>query len=228
MGYKAISVLLCFLFFASLAQAETWKITSLDWQPYSGSQLTNQGNSIQKLRQVLRKEGIELIVEFYPWKRAQMLAGKPDYIGYFPAWPEEVSKGFMASKAVDTSELGVVTSKKIQPVLQFDSIDALFKRFNVGYISTYVYPDKIVRAIKSFPENANSTPHEMSLMKKISIGRIDAGITDPNVTLYLAQREGIDNIVSIQPIIEKKPLVVAFRDGDDNVKRLKLLNDLLE
>ena len=62
---------------------EVWVITSLNWQPYSGAEIMNQGNSIQKLRSILKKEKIELLVEFHPWKRSQAKAKSKEYIGYF-------------------------------------------------------------------------------------------------------------------------------------------------
>ncbi len=37
---------------------EVWVITSLNWQPYSGAALANQGNSIQRLRELLKKDNI--------------------------------------------------------------------------------------------------------------------------------------------------------------------------
>ncbi len=225
---KRVLITATLILSVSFCMAETWKITSLDWQPYSGSNLANQGNSVQKLRQVLKKANIELIVEFYPWKRAQKLAGEPGYVGYFPAWPEEVSEGFIASDTVDLSELGLITSIKMKPKIKFDSVDELFRKFKIGYIKTYVYPANITAAIKKYPDNVDSAPHERSLMKKASIGRIDAGITDPNVTLFLAEQDSISNIVALDKILEVKPLVVSFRKGSDNVKRLQLLNELLK
>ena len=56
-------VLVNFLVVCDL-NAETWRITSLDWQPYSGSDLANHGKSVEKLRGLLKKESIELIVDF--------------------------------------------------------------------------------------------------------------------------------------------------------------------
>lgn len=99
-----------FLFFISLtASGQTvWKIASLDWEPYSGNTLHTEGNSIQKLRHELRKHNIELLVEFYPWKRAQKKAASAESIGYFPAWPEEVYAGFVASPAIDWSQIAIM------------------------------------------------------------------------------------------------------------------------
>ncbi len=227
MNIRRIIILLLFImFFATTSQAgETWKITSLDWQPYSGSELTNQGNSVQMLRELLRKEGIKLLVEFYPWKRAQKIAKKDDYVGFFPAWPEEVGSGFVASPPIDWSTINIL--KRTTDTITFTSIDELFKNNKVGIIKTYVYPKAINDAMKKYPNNVDKSPSEVSLVKKLSRKRIKIAITDPNVMLFLANKEGIDNI---EPDIEimKKELVLAFRVGKDNEKRLKLLKKLLK
>ncbi|MCP4715830.1 MAG: transporter substrate-binding domain-containing protein [Deltaproteobacteria bacterium] len=204
---------------------ETWKITSLNWEPYSGAELTNEGNSIQKLRELLKKAGIKLIVEFYPWKRSQEKAKTNEYVGYFPAWPEEVYEGFIASPPVDWSEVGILKQSKSS--INFESIDDLFKKYRVGIVSTYTYPKVINDAMQKYPAHVDGTMNEKSLLKKLSVGRHPVAITDPNVMQYLAEREGISNINSVK-IIMKKELVIAFRDGEDNKQRLNLLKNLLK
>lgn len=203
---------------------ETWKIASLDWEPYSGSKLTNQGNSIQKLQEVLRKEGIRLIVEFYPWKRAQIKAGTKEFVGYFPAWPEEVAEGFVGSKAVDWSRVGVIRNTSSN--VEFSSIDELFKKYKVGLVKTYVYPKEIQDAAEKYPNRVEGATSEVLMLKKLSKGRQDVAITDPDVIHFLADQEGISNIETIH-IITQKELVLAFREGEDNAPRIKLLNKLL-
>lgn len=47
------STLLCSLSSYSNAQQTTWKITSLEWEPYSRSSMNNSGNAIQHLRSML-------------------------------------------------------------------------------------------------------------------------------------------------------------------------------
>lgn len=224
---KIVMLISAFLLVASFAigaqAGEVWKITSLDWQPYSGSDMSSQGNSIQKLRDLLQKEGIELKVEFYPWTRAQKLAKTADYVGYFPAWPEEVTEGFMASEPVDWSEIGVLTYKGSG--LQWKSVDALFSEM-VGLVGTYTYPKDITAAAAKNPANVDKASNEVALMKKLSGKRFRAAITDPAVMLYLASKEGVDNIESLK-VLEKKALVMAFRDGADNKKRMELLKKLL-
>ena len=205
---------------------ETWKITSLDWQPYSGSDMSTQGNSIQKLRELLKKEGINLIVDFFPWLRSKHNAKKEEYIGYFPAWPEEVDEGFVASKPVDWSEVSIL--KQTGSNVSFNDIDDLFKKYKVGIVQTYVYPKLIDDAMKKYPDHVDKAPDEVSLLKKLSAGRHPVAITDPNVMLYLAAKEGISNIELIEEIVIKKELVIALRNDKENKKRIELLEKILK
>ncbi|MDF2177030.1 transporter substrate-binding domain-containing protein [Aliiglaciecola sp. CAU 1673] len=218
-------MVMCFGLSAAASAEETWKITSLNWEPYSGATLSNQGNAIQKLREVLKAEGINLIVEFYPWARAKALAETNDYVGFFPAWPEEVEQGFVASNAVDWSEIGVMRNKAQE--VSFSTVDELFSKYKVGLVKTYVYPEDITKAMEKYKGKVDEAPDENSLLKKLSTGRHPAAITDPTVMMYLAQQQGTDNVEPVQ-VLTKKELVVAFRDGEDNKARIALLNKLLE
>jgi len=186
--------------------------------------MASQGNSIQKLRALLKTKGIDLVVEFYPWARAQEVARQEGYVGYFPAWPEEVSEGFTASSPVDWSEIGVLTC--MHSGLKWTSLEALFDD-KVGLISNYKYPEDIAKLVKAKPHNVDPTPNELSLLKKLSARRFKSAITDPTVMLYLADREGVDNIKTLK-ILEKKALVVAFRNSPENLKRLELLMEILK
>lgn len=223
--YVILSMIIVLLFSSSLFAEETWKITSLDWEPYSGQALPDQGSSIQKLKDILAKNGVTLVVEFHPWKRAQKLAGEKDYVGYFPAWPEEVAEGFVASPAVDWSEIGLLKQKEAN--VSFDNMDTLFKNYKVGVVSTYVYPEVINAAMAKYPANTVKAMDETALLKMLSSGRFDAAVTDPAVMLYLAEKNGISNIEAITPAILKKELVIAFRAGDDNKPRLDKIKEIL-
>ncbi|MDF2177031.1 transporter substrate-binding domain-containing protein [Aliiglaciecola sp. CAU 1673] len=204
---------------------ETWKITSLDWEPYSGATLSNQGNAITKLRELLRRQDIQLVVEFYPWGRAKRIAAEPEYVGYFPAWPEEVEQGFVGSLPVDWSEIAVL-GNELAPKSHI-SLEQLFMDYQVGLVRSYVYPDYIQRLASDYQVNVDLANDEMSLLKKLSLGRHALAITDPTVMLYLAGREGIDNVHVID-VLTKKELVMAFRDDPENRRRLQLLNTALK
>jgi len=221
-----LAIVLFFTIFSLNSYAEeTWKIASLNWEPYSGAEISNQGNSIQKLRELLKKEGISLIVEFYPWKRAQNKAKTVGYIGYFPAWPEEVTEGFVASLPVDWSSISVL--KKTGNAVDFTNMDELFSKYKVGVVSTYVYPEAISIAMKKYLKHTDGSQNEVALLKKLAAGRDEVAITDPNVMMYLAEKRGVSSIEAVKQVMQKE-LVVALRDDVENKKRIDLLNKLLK
>ncbi len=165
--------------------AEKWTITSLDWQPYSGKNLPDQGKSIVKLRQALQLNSIKLEVKFLPWARAKAMATQPGYIGYFPAWPEEVNEGFIASPPVDWSQIAIMSrGERTIPA----DLDSLFSTHIVGLIRSYVYPKEIEEAANRHKNNVDEAPDENSLVKKLARGRCDIAITDPAVMKYYAEQ----------------------------------------
>jgi len=189
--------------------------------------MANQGESINKLRELLKKEGIELVVEFYPWARAQKIAQTKDYLGYFPAWPEEVKEGFVASLPVDWSYIAVMTYSGSKAT--WEGIDKMFANYRVGIIDTYTYPQDIADAMKKYPQNTKSAPDELSLVKMLSSkSRFEVALTDPNVMLYFAKKNNIDNIQILNQNIQKKELVISLRQGEDNIKRIELLQKILK
>jgi len=211
-------------FLSPVSAGEVWRITSLDWQPYSDSKSPAQGKSIQKLRKLLEKEGVELVVEFYPWARAQDIAQQQGYVGYFPAWPEEVGEGFIASPPVDWSDISVMTY--IGSNLEWTGLEALFQS-KIGLVKSYEYPEIITSYAREWKKNVDATPNEKALLRKLSDKRIKVAITSSTVMFHLAEKLGIDNIRVLKRLC-MNPLVVAFRDTPENMKRLRLLEGLLE
>jgi len=220
---RLLTLSISMVFFSNL-HAETWRIASLDWQPYSGSDLVNQGKSVNKLRRLLKKENIELIVDFFPWLRAQNYAKNKKYIGYFPAWPEEVKEGFIASSAVDWSYISVLSL--LTSNIAWNGLDNLFKTNQIGIVQTYVYPDFIQRLIKKYPYSIANANDETSLVKMLSLKRFDAAITDPSVMFYYAKKNNI-KVKIVKNNLQKKELVIAFRNDPENKKRIELFESIL-
>ncbi len=205
---------------------ETWKLTSIDWQPYVGSEFKDKGSSAAILQELLKKQGVELVLEFYPWKRSQEMAKTTDFVGYFPAWPSEVTEGFVASDPIDWSVVGMMQRRGGN--VNYQNVDQLFKEHRVGIVSTYVYPKAIMDAVAKYPQNVDKSKDEVTLLKKLSAGRHEVSITDPNVMMYLAKQESISNVVPLEEIIEKTALVIAFRDDAENRARIDLLKKLMK
>lgn len=194
-------------------EGRVWRIASLQWQPYSGSDLEGEGRSIEALRHLLASSNIELQVDFFPWKRAKDYARSKDYIGYFPAWPDEVDSGFVPSPAVDWSWISVIHHKEI--AVTHKSLSHLFRDYRVAIISSYTYPKEIYIAAKAYPEHTFSISDEYSMLMMLSHQHIDIGITDGDVVRYYADKLGVSNVGTAFHLM-RIPLVIALRDTPDN------------
>ena len=208
-----------------LRAAEVWRVASLEWPPYAGSASEQQGLAVERLRQLLATENIELEVAFYPWQRAQRLGASRDFVGYFPAWPEEVRPGFVASPAVEQSKISVMSYQGSQ--VRWRNLEHLFKHHVVGLVRTYVYPAEIQSLIDRYPENIRFASDERVLVKVLSRQRIDVALTDPRVMRHYADQERITNLSVVHPNLINKALVLSFRDDPENQQRIALLKRLL-
>lgn len=204
---------------------EMWHIASLNWEPYSGAEMSTQGNLVQRLRTLLEQRGVRLVVEFYPWARAQEFAKEPGFVGYFPAWPEEVQPGFIASDPLGWSDVSVMTYAGSG--VEWQGLEKLFQEEYIGLIRTYDYPENVARLAKKYPQNVTLLPSETSLLKKLARGHISAAITDSAVMQYLAERMALGNLSQLARL-ENKPLVLAFQDTPRNRQRRDMLNALIQ
>lgn len=212
--------------FSPALHAETWYITSLDWQPYSDSKAKDQGFLIKRLRKVLKSEGIDLIVEFYPWFRSKALAENKKYVGYFPAWPEEVNKGFVASIPVGWSNIGLLASQQYSSTER--DLKILIKKNRLCTVRTYTYPKIITELLNINAHNVMGYLNEAAMARALSSQLCTIALTDPKVILFNAQKQGIKNIQIVHPELFRKELVVSLRNQPDNYPKIKRLNSAIK
>ncbi|WP_135081649.1 transporter substrate-binding domain-containing protein [Terasakiella sp. SH-1] len=219
----AFSLFLISFFFQPLnAQAETWRFTAIrDWPPYMDEKLGERGLGYIALKNVLDDMGIELEIEYLPWKRAKYLPTVDErYVGYYCAWPEEVDTGFFASVPIFSSPIGVFSS--YQPGTDKKSYQGIASQ-SIGLVKSYVYPS--VYENHPLQERVDS---DAVLIKFVLLGRTDYGVIDKYVLNYLLENNPelkavAEQIQFYDQTVENKPLVIAFRDTKENRKRAKRL-----
>lgn len=222
----SICLIFVLAFQLAAAKADTWRVAALEWPPYASPDLPEGGTAVAALRRILETGGIELQVEYMPWPRAQALARSGSYVGYFPAWPEEVKTGFLGSKPLIQSYVGVVQMK--QTPVSWTSLNDLFKKYRVGFVSNYVYPKDIQILIDRNKLFEAGCDNERDLTRKMAAGRLDLAITDPNVMLYFARELGIESLEANPKLITRKPLVLALPNQPASKARHQLLNELID
>ncbi|GAA0781027.1 transporter substrate-binding domain-containing protein [Roseibium denhamense] len=207
------------------ALSETWRIASLVWPPYAGPMLDEDGIAVAVLRSSLARINVELEIDYMAWPRAKALTAQNDYLAFFPAWPEEILEGYISSKPVEMSQIGVVFTAG-QPV-RWNSLQEVFDKYTVGFVSNYVYPEALQAEIDQRFAGDAGADTERDLVRMLAAGRVDVAITDPNVMLFLAEEMALGSIRAHSKVLFRKPLLVAFKDTPENRVRRDQLNKVL-
>jgi len=184
----------------------------LDWQPFSGKALPEGGAGIAVLRAALKAEGIELVVEFYPWTRAIETAKDPSYAGFYPSWPEDVSAGFSKSAVLFKSAVGFVEPKN-KPLV-WSKLDDL-KGKTIGTVQDYGNTAEFMKLVKSGTISTQVVIDDLTNIKKVAGGRIDGAFIDLANLDYFLKNDAKDVAASVQAnpkAIDTKDLVLGINE----------------
>lgn len=179
---------------------------------------------IQGINKALAQDNISFEVTFISWKRVKAQKGTTPYLGYLPAWPEEVREGFIASNPIGDSPLILVaknsTSKK------FKTTEEIFATSKVGHVRSYDYPKSIQNLLKRFSNNIVSAGSEKSLLKMVEAGRIDFAISDTRLLNYYLKLEKVKGLKVFKKLLDV-PLLIVFKKAEQYEGKLKLINKRL-
>lgn len=197
--------------------ADTLKLTSLHWPPYSGSQLKEQGATIAITRAALKAEGHELVVDFYPWSRAIRLVGRAesDYLGYIPAYVYP-TESFLFSDPLAASPLGLV-EQQLHPINWLKTDD--LNQYTIGVVRDYVNTSELDMMIKQGTQPVEVVNSDEHNIKKVASGRINAAVIDVHVLNYILARGDLaslsEKLQINKKLLEEKHLYIAFKNNDE-------------
>lgn len=214
------------------AIAAEYKMTSLDWPPYTNDKLPAQGATSAVVTEAMKAAGNGLKVEFYPWTRAVNLA-KADagYVAYFPEYfSKENAAEFLYSDPIGTGPL-VFVERKSAPVT-WTSYDSL-KGKKIGVVKDYVNTEELDAKIASKTLTADVAPDDVKNLQKLAAGRIDVAVVDINVYNYLAKNDAAVKAAAAElqvnaKTLEDKKLYVCFKKSPEGEKALKAFNEGLK
>lgn len=222
----------------SAIAAEKWKITSLEWPPYTGKNLPEGGAAIAVLRSALKTQDIELIVEFYPWSRAKETAKNITYAGFYPAWPEEVTRGFIPSITLFYSPVGFVERKK-HPLVWNTLTDLNGK--SIGIVQDYGNTIEFNELVKNGKIKSEISTDDLTNIRKVAANRMDAALIDLNNLEYLLKYysdELPNEVQANKKILANKKLLFAvnskypqkntalkIKQGMSKIDADKIIND---
>lgn len=211
---KGLLTVCLLLYSLAIQSAPRVYMTSLDWPPYSGESLIDNGLSVAVAREAFAAMGYELIVEFKPWVRTITLAAKKDqYIGYFPEYYFDSSE-FVFSDPIGSGPLGIMENVK-RPVAWSDLQDLKNLRIGVvqGYVNTKDFDSMVEQGLLQVEASAN----DIHNIYKVAKGRLDTAVIDKNVLDYLISIDRQADVLSQsvrmnRRLLENKLLYLAFKN----------------
>ena len=214
------------------AVAADYKVTSLDWPPYTNEKLPAQGASSAVVSEAFKAAGDSVKIEFYPWSRAVMMA-KTDkaYVAYFPEYySKENAATFLYSDPIGVGPL-VFIERKEAPV-KWDSYDSL-KGKKIGVVKDYVNTDELDAKIANKALTADVALDDSKNIQKLAAGRVDVAVIDLNVYNYLVKNDSsvkavADKLQVNGKVLEDKKIYVCFKKSPEGEKALKAFNEGLK
>ena len=217
---------------SALVQADSVKLTSLEWPPYTGEALVQQGASVAVAKAAFKAVGHELTIEFFPWKRA-VAYGKdnPDYDGYFPEYyAESLKQDFVLSDAMGTGPLGF--AHKSDKSISWSKLEDL-KAYKIGTVSGYVNTTEFDAMAEQNLLKVSAASSDLKNLQKLLAGRVDLAVIDSNVMEYLLSTESVlagkASALTFNPTpLENKDLFICFKKNERGRKLAEEFNQGLQ
>ncbi|MGH1479512.1 MAG: substrate-binding periplasmic protein [Geminicoccales bacterium] len=217
-------------FSALAADRERVVITTLDWPPYTGSELPKLGATTEVVRQAFDQAGLDVDVQFLPWKRAIAEAKNGEAVAYYPGYHCSHAADFEASNPVGTGPLGF--AEHIEAPISWETVHDLGEqKLKIGTVLGYANTDEFDEKVGSGWIRAISAKDDLTNLKKLLRRRIDAVVIDKLVMSYLVATEpslseGVDLLQFNERPLEGKILHVCFTE--DQVALRDRFNEGLE
>lgn len=209
------------------------RLTSLDWPPYSGKHLAQQGASVAVAKAAFKAMGYDLQVSFFPWSRAVALAkdGKSNFSGYFPEYySDDTAKDFIYSEAMGSGPLGFAERKDNS--IAWSDLDDL-KAYKIGVVQDYINTTDFDAMVASKALKTSSTTSDTKNLLKMVNGRLDLAVVDKNVMNYLFKTDkGLAkksaNAQFNSTLLEDKKLFICFKKNAKGEELAKIYNEGLK
>jgi len=193
------------------------RLATLDWEPYIGQKLPDQGYTAALIREAYRDQGWKVQVEIYPWARALHLARTGEIDGLMPEYFNSSRKnefiysfpfpgGPLVLYKRQADDIGFITDPEKDQDRALRALQG--KRFGVvrGYLNTPVFD--AAKYLKKEEANDDATN-----LRKLVYKRIDLAVIDRRVAEYLIRTQYPDYAARIEPMepaLTDNPLYIAF------------------
>lgn len=204
-------------------------LTSLEWPPYIGEQLPEQGAMAVVAREAFAAMGYTLHIEFFPWMRAIHNAKQNSkYAGYFPEYyAKTIEEDFLYSQPIGISPLGFI-ERKDDPVV-WQTLDDL-KTITIGTVVGYVNTEEFDQKVAAGELHVSTVKLDVSNILKVAARRIRLAVIDRHVSEYLVEHDveaaSVKDAIQFNTnMLEEKKLFICFSRSPENERLRDLFNE---
>lgn len=210
-----------------LFAGNTVKLATLDWEPYIGLKLPDQGYVASLVREAYKATGYSVEMSFMPWARVVAMAKEGKYDGYLPEYyADSLKDDFFVSESFPGGPLGFFKRKADN--ITFTSLADL-KSYKIGVVRDYVNTEEFDKADFLQKDVANN---DITNLRKLTGKRIDLVVADKFVGTYLLQQDLPDKAGEIEfmvPALEEKSLYLCIaKKVPEAEAKIKAFNDGLQ
>lgn len=220
-------VLLSVLTASTVFSAEKIKLATLDWEPYIGQKLKNQGYVAEVVIEAFKQAGYDVHIEYMPWARVVKMTEKGTYDGYFPEYySDSLKEKNLVSDAIPGGPLGLF--KRKGEAISYSKLQDLTP-YKIGVVRGYINTAEFDAADYLKKDEAND---DLQNFRKLLKKRIDLVVADKFVGLYVMEQnlpESLNKIEFINPPLETKDLFVCIPKNSANASmKMKAFNQGLK
>lgn len=223
-SHRSIAALLAALLAATLsftanplAAAEPVRLASLEWEPYIGSGLPDQGYVAALVRAAFAEQGLAVEIEFHPWARALALARSGAVDGLVPEYYNGSRESEFAFSAQLTAAPLVLYKRRdaaigyrIDPTGAPDAGLRALKAYRFGVVRGYLNTPAFDAADYLIKDEADD---DADNLRKLADGHIDLAVIDRRVAEHLIRTHFPDYAATLEPLapaLGEMRLYIAF------------------
>ena len=225
--FISVLCILMMLMVDAHAQEKVVTLASLDWEPYIGSKIPNNGYCAQIAVEAFKRSGYTVKIAYLPWERAVKESETGNYDGLFPEYIDEGRKvKFVYSDSFPGGPVGLM--KRKDKAITFKTIQDL-KPYTIGVVRGYINTAEFDAA--AYLKKTQSEGDDVNI-KNLYNKQLDLIFIDQYVAQYIIKTQYpkyASELEFMKPALEKKDLYIAFsKKGKDSEAKRKAFNSGLK
>jgi polar amino acid transport system substrate-binding protein len=233
----------------ALANDNIVTLATLNWEPYIGQTLKNNGFTALIVKEAFKAEGYDTKFVFTPWARSVEEAKKGKLDGLMPEYYDDSPNGrlkdFVYSNSFFEGPVGFLAlkSSKIKYVMNsnLNKVYDNLKKYKFGVVRDYINEKNFDARTYEISSSKGHEGRDLGIeiansdeinVKKLDKKRIDLIFIDKLVAFYYINKlfmNDKENFEFLEPAIHKNALYIAFsKKAKDSDKKKEAFNKGLE